>query len=128
MSSATPARPHNPSPGAILRSLSAAAARVAKNEAMFREVNERIRAVSEPVVGFGQPMHAVCECSDQDCLEQLPVAVSEYEAVRAEATWFLVVTAHVNPKLERVVRHAEGYTVVEKEIEERFFVGTDPRA
>jgi hypothetical protein len=107
--------------------VSSARERVAKNEAVFREVNERIYSLSQWPETRGLPLHAVCECSQPDCFEQLPIEVAAYEAIRAEPTWFLVITTHVDPELERVVQDAGHYSVVEKHTHEKFFLKTDPR-
>ena len=107
--------------------MSPAAQRAAENEAVFREVNERIRALSDPVVAHRQPMHAVCECSDPGCIEQIPIQVHAYEAIRAEATWFLILPSHLNSEVEQLVENRDGYSVVEKTVERPFLVETDPR-
>ena len=81
-----------------------------KNEALFREVNERIREVSGDA-----RLEFVCECSDEGCSEAVELTVPEYEAVRAEATHFVVAPGHIwEPDDEHVVREAESHTVVEK--------------
>jgi hypothetical protein len=91
--------------------------RVGKNEAIFRKVNERIREVSGQVIAVydDAPVQFVCECSDEGCSESIELTLTEYEAVRAEATHFLVAPRHVwEPGDERVFRKAEAYTIVEK--------------
>lgn len=91
--------------------------RVGKNEALFREVNERIRDVSGQLVVFDgeAPLQFVCECSDEGCNEPVVLRLPEYEAVRADATHFFVAPGHVwEPDDEHVVREAESYVVVEK--------------
>jgi hypothetical protein len=102
--------------------------RVARNEAIFREVNERI-------VGIGDepddetPLDLVCECSDTSCADRVAVIAREYEAVRGNPRRFIVVPGHVgHPKLEREVARLHGYAIVEK-VEEAGDVAaeTDPR-
>ena len=91
--------------------------RVGKNEALFREVNERISDVSGQALALdGEArLQFVCECSDEGCNEPVELMVPEYEAVRAEPTHFLVAPGHVwEPDYEHVVREAESYMVLEK--------------
>lgn len=91
--------------------------RVGKNEALFREVNERIKEVSEQAVSLdgGAEIQFVCECSEEGCSEPIELTVPEYEAVRAEPTHFVVALGHVwEPDDEHVVREAHTYVVVEK--------------
>jgi hypothetical protein len=91
--------------------------RVAKNEALFREVNERIREVSGRVVAFDgdATLEFVCECSEEGCSEPVELTLAEYESIRSEPTHFLVAPGHVwQPETERAVREYETYAVVEK--------------
>jgi hypothetical protein len=91
--------------------------RVAKNEALFREVNERIREVSGRVVAFDgdATLEFVCECSKERCSEPVELTLAEYESIRSEPTHFLVAPGHVwQPETEGAVREYETYAVVEK--------------
>lgn len=40
------------------------------NEAMFREVNERIESLAE-TFGLQSPLDLVCECGSASCTEQI---------------------------------------------------------
>jgi hypothetical protein len=54
------------------------------NDAVFRDVNERIREISDQ---FGQkePTYdLLCECSDAACTEKVVLTRAEYEDVRSE--------------------------------------------
>jgi hypothetical protein len=91
--------------------------RVGKNEALFREVNERIREVSGRVVAFDgeATLEFVCECSEEGCSDVVELTLAEYESIRSEPTHFLVAPGHVwQPETERTVRENETYAVVEK--------------
>lgn len=91
--------------------------RVGKNEALFREVNERIKDMSGPLLAFegDAPLAFVCECSDVGCNEPVEVTLAEYEAVRSDPTHFLVAPGHLwQPDVERTVRARDGYAVIEK--------------
>ncbi|MGZ4334946.1 MAG: hypothetical protein ACXVRJ_11840, partial [Gaiellaceae bacterium] len=62
--------------------------RAARNEALFREVNEQVRSLSEThsddtEAGF------VCECSSADCLERLQIPLAVDEEVRSNGRRFL---------------------------------------
>jgi hypothetical protein len=91
--------------------------RVGKNEALFREVNERIKEVSGDLAVFDgeAAVEFVCECSDEGCNETVELTLAEYEAVRADPTHFLVAPGHVwEPKAEHAVQQDENHSVVEK--------------
>ncbi len=86
--------------------------RIAKTEALFRDVNERIAEASQ-LFDAGEA-EFMCECADAGCAERLEVPLSEYERVREDATTFLLNPDHVHPEVEQVVRRRRGYAVVRK--------------
>lgn len=99
--------------------------RLARNQALFREVNERLKETQTATVSLQE---CVCECSDAACTKSLAVATGEYEAVRKNARHFLVARGHELPEVERVVEDNERYLVVEKTVETGFVAETDPRS
>jgi hypothetical protein len=46
--------------------MAASGRRLARNQVLFREVNERRR---EALEGSPEPIEFLCECSDGDCIE-----------------------------------------------------------
>jgi hypothetical protein len=106
--------------------------RLSANEALFREVNERVAEVAEQFIeveSTASPVKFSCECGNADCTEHIEMTLAEYEAVRAEPTRFAVVPGHEVPHIERVVDRRPGYLVVEKQEEDAEEVAreTDPR-
>jgi hypothetical protein len=90
------------------------ARQVARNQAVFRAVNERIESTN---VRFGvglEQTEFVCECADQECIERLRLALGKYEEVRRFPTHFIVSADHIYREYERVVEQVDGYVVVEK--------------
>ena len=103
--------------------------RAGRNEALFREVNERIAELGtdgEPASSAG----FVCECSREDCTEQIQVPLAVYQTVRADSRRFLLRPGHEIDGLEVVVvERSAGYVVVEKDgVAGRIADRTDPRA
>ena len=93
--------------------MSSAVDKAARNQAVFREVNERIAELTALVDEAGlNPF--ICECSDSACAESLELTREEYEAVRADPARFLVLDGHQSPEVERVVGGNGRYLVVEK--------------
>jgi hypothetical protein len=85
----------------------------ARNEEVFRSVNQRIEEGAEQHrISTPLPFH--CECCDASCVETLPVAPGEYERVLSERFRFIVIPGHEDPAVERVVAEHEDYLVVEK--------------
>jgi hypothetical protein len=102
--------------------------RLGLNEAVFREVNERIREVSERFE-MPQDLDLVCECGRRECTERISIAITEYEQVRADAFQFVIVPGHEDETVEVVVARRGTYDVVRKQAEDAAAVAeaTDPR-
>jgi hypothetical protein len=103
--------------------------RIAKNESLFREVNERIEEAAARTALADEEAGFVCECADLSCTERLPITLVDYQQARSEPTWFVVLAGHERPDIERIVRRLNGCLIVDKlgeegeEAEER-----DPRS
>jgi hypothetical protein len=88
--------------------------RAARNEALFRRVNERLEEVNEGFQLVTDNAEFVCECATIDCAELIRLSLSKYEAVRRVPTQFVVKPGHVLAEQERVVERSEDYVIVEK--------------
>jgi hypothetical protein len=86
--------------------------RIAKTEALFRDVNERIAETSTRF--DADEAEFMCECADPACAERLHVPLDEYEEVREDSTTFVLNPEHVKPDVERVVTRRGGYAIVRK--------------
>jgi hypothetical protein len=101
--------------------------RLARNETMFRSVNERVEEVVQP--GPEEQIDFLCECGDSDCGEKMTLTRQEYEQVRADGAQFAVYPGHEIPQIEEVVLRAEGFFVVRKHPHEAEIAEeTDPRS
>jgi len=102
--------------------------RVAANEALFRDVNERVADIMAELGDVAGSLEVFCECGDHDCMEKLTVERFMYEKVRENATQFLVLPGHEVPEVEMVVDERERLLVVQK-VGEAASVAriTDPR-
>jgi hypothetical protein len=88
--------------------------RVGVNEALFRDVNERLRELADAFSVVTEEVEFVCECGDGSCAEQIRMPIREYEAIRSDAKRFFVVPGHEIPEYEKVVSEHAAYLVVEK--------------
>lgn len=95
----------------------ATALKVAENESAFRDANERVRRAA---VSYGfepdQGVPFLCECSDPGCRAIVMLSLEEYEAVRTDSKWFLMLPGHEDSEAtnERIVADEEGYCIIEK--------------
>jgi hypothetical protein len=105
--------------------------RKAANEAVFREVNERIEGLQRGfAVTQNQPLHIVCECDRLDCTSRITVSVETYESVRAHPDEFFAFEGHEDTQVEEVVDTGPGYLIVRKNPGEprEIAEATDPRS
>jgi len=104
--------------------------RIGLNEAVFREVNERIEDLAETFQLQDEPLDLVCECGDAGCVRRVSMTCAEYEQLRSDPRHFAVHPGHEYPDVEEVVDRRKGYDVVSKneEITERIAERTDPRS
>ena len=82
----------------------------AQVQAFFRDVNERIAAISRDL-GTGR-LEILCECGAAGCTDRVQIEEVDYERVRAEATHFALFAGHQDASVEDVVRRCDGYLIV----------------
>jgi hypothetical protein len=99
------------------------------NEAMFREVNERLEELNRTFADFTDHLQVVCECADMGCAEMIQVPAAEYERIRSDPLLFILVPGHEVADVEDVVEVLRGFEVVRKREgePERVARATDPR-
>jgi hypothetical protein len=107
--------------------------RLARNQSLFREVNERIEYLAEVnerigYVAEGATSEFVCECGNQECIETIELNLKAYERIRSNPTWFLVKPDHDISQIERVISRDDGFAVVERLIAEEYLEETAPRS
>lgn len=99
--------------------------RLAKNEILFRAVNERLDDLATP---WSKTTDYLCECSERSCVEIVELTNDEYERVRSRATVFVLVPGHERPEIEKVVEANERFMLVEKVVAVEEIVEEDPRS
>jgi hypothetical protein len=88
--------------------------RAARNQSMFRQLNEKLRDVEDALATVTEQLVIACECADTTCVAMLDISTNDYKAVRSNPRWFVVLLGHVYPEVESVIREDDGYVVVEK--------------
>jgi hypothetical protein len=86
------------------------AVKAARNQSLWREINERIRLVAED----SGDVEFLCECANLECTETIHLSVAEYEHVRGSPKRFPIALGHDFPAFEDVVAADDRYAVVEK--------------
>jgi hypothetical protein len=83
----------------------------AHNQILFREINERIAAVTHAEIA-ASTVSFLCECSDSRCTAAVQLTVVEYQELRTSPRRFLVAPDHEPGG--RVVRRSPRFAVVER--------------
>jgi hypothetical protein len=104
------------------------AEKVARTEALFREVNERIAESAERF--DADETNFVCECADPACTHRVGATLEEYERVRRNGDTFLLVPGHEDERVEAVVELVDDQVAVVAKREpqvRRLVIELDPR-
>jgi hypothetical protein len=96
------------------------AKRIAENELVFRQLNDRFEEVRIEATrdrAADAVMAAVCECGDAQCFAPIELPLVEYDRIRRDRQGdrrFIVKPGHEIPEVETVVETQTDYSVVEK--------------
>jgi hypothetical protein len=102
--------------------------RLAQNEALFREVNERVETLADRL-GPDVPYEFLCECANADCTFRISLPLPLYESIRADPQQFVVLPLHYTPEVEDLVIEEDTHWVVRKTGEAGEYVEQlDPRS
>jgi len=89
------------------------AARAAKNEATFREQNEKLKQRAEELELGDARTPFLCECDDERCTRVVLLTGDEYQQVRAHPLTFVLVSGHQAP--DDLVEHENpDYVIIQK--------------
>ncbi|MEN3340869.1 MAG: hypothetical protein V7644_273 [Actinomycetota bacterium] len=88
--------------------------RVGENQALFRQVNERISDLNESFAAVSDDFTVACECGDLWCTEQITVCREVYEHVRANANYFILKPGHQAADVELVIENRKDFVIVAK--------------
>jgi hypothetical protein len=89
------------------------AERAARNEQVFRSVNEHIHTAADRH-GRDVPLRFHCECGRASCFETIDLLPDTYERVAATRYRFIVLRGHEEREIERVIETHDEWLVVEK--------------
>jgi hypothetical protein len=102
--------------------------RIAKNEAVVREINELIQPAHESA-SRSSFMHIVCECGYEECDSVIALTGDEYERIRNDPRQFCVIEGHVIEDIEAIVEENDRFAIVAKRegTPAEVAIRTDPR-
>ena len=88
--------------------------RLAKNEVIFRTVNEAIEQKAVEMGGL-DAYQFICECSTAACFERISLTLLQYEHIRGAGVRFVVAPGHEDVEVELAVSTRATYCIVEKD-------------
>jgi hypothetical protein len=90
--------------------------RLARNEALFRAINERIRELAGRFeMVDDEPTSFLCECSDETCVERIALTTAQYDELRTLPVRFVVTPGHeATPLVEQVLFRSPEFSIVRK--------------
>lgn len=88
--------------------------RLAQNETLFREVNERMEDLARIHTDDDHRYAFLCECSNAQCDLKLSLPLSTYEQARSDSAVFIVAVGHDLPEIEDIVLRGAGFQLVRK--------------
>lgn len=90
--------------------------RLAENETLFREVNERVDDTAAQFVGAREDSahEYFCECANADCTFRIKLTHGQYASIRADPKQFVVLPLHFTPEVETLVVKNENHWLVRK--------------
>jgi hypothetical protein len=89
------------------------AERAARNEEVFRSINERIEAGAE-MHEIKTPERFHCECDRGGCFEFVEIRPAEYRQILERRYHFVTSPGHQDPRVEQLVDAHDRYWIVEK--------------
>jgi hypothetical protein len=99
--------------------MSKAIERIAENEVVLREVNERIAEKTSDLEArglapTGETSEYLCSCGQPDCDESIELTLAEFQRAHERDDYFVVFPGHHLPAIEDLVAQHATYSVVRK--------------
>lgn len=98
-----------------------------ENEMIFRRANEKVSTSIEKtnehniaegnedlVLDSDVTLHFVCECSDENCKQRVPIKLSKYRKLHLDRSIFVILPEHHVSAIEEIVATTDAYVVVRK--------------
>ena len=95
------------------RSVMDFAERAARNEEVFRNVNDQIEKAAD-LHGRDVPLRFHCECGQASCFETIELMPYPYDRISEHGYRFIVLNGHEEQSIERFIEKHDGWLVVEK--------------
>lgn len=88
--------------------------RAARNQMLFRSVNDGIRELGGTLLTSVEEVDFACECENLECTEPIRMRVSQFAAIEGVENRFIVLRGHEVPEVEDVAGERDGFLIVSK--------------
>lgn len=101
--------------------------RLAENEVLFRQYNERVQKGFDDLQKIanedGQtphlhnddiPLYFYCECSDENCHERIQLKSSRYNEIHQNRRRFIIKCGHETQTIEKIIEKEPNFCIIEK--------------
>ncbi len=88
--------------------------RAARNQAVCRDVNDRIDELNEQLGSDDALPQYICECLDVSCGERIAIPHHDYLRIRRNPVEFVVVPGHEDLQVEQVIDRETSWLIVRK--------------
>ena len=94
-------------------------ARIERNNRIFREANEKIRASADRYAAELERIPFICECANPNCMKILRLTREQYGEVRNDERHYFTAVGHEAAEgvRARVVSHNDDHLIIEKPVQ-----------
>jgi hypothetical protein len=100
-----------------------------QSRSLRREVNERIAELIEAFHSETEVpvMTVFCECGSEGCMAPIEMTLTEYQAVRAAPTRWVISSSHIDTSAVSIVARRNGYALIDRRSERLSREAPSPR-
>jgi hypothetical protein len=101
--------------------------RMAENDVVFRQLNEKIQAGFDEIKRLAKedgqetmfehddtPLNFYCECSDENCRKRVLLKPSLYSKIHQHKNRFVLICGHETKSIEKIISKEPSFCIVEK--------------
>jgi hypothetical protein len=88
--------------------------RLARNQRMSRDANERLQDVAGRMVADGKIVPFLCECADGACMGRIEVTLDDYFLAHLGPDRYLLLSGHLRTEGEKLVADHGHYEILTK--------------
>jgi hypothetical protein len=88
--------------------------RAARNQLLFRTINEQIKDLGERILTAVEEVDFACECADTSCTKTIRLSPEKFAAINETENRFIVLPGHELSEVEDTLEFCDGFVIVSK--------------